>query len=247
MSSQRTSRPQALLLDAGNTGVFLDHGVVAATLAELGHQVEVASLVSAQRKANQQYARALHRGAGHENGWQRFMSSWLGAAGVERAEVARAVVRLRAVHDELNLWRKVPAGLTEALAQLRETGVLLGIVSNSEGKIDHLFAQVGLDQTFDAVIDSALEGVSKPDPEIFYRACRKLGVEPGRSLYAGDIPEVDIVGARRAGLDAVLIDPFDVYPDYREAPRYSSVVALVTALLGKTAPWGGLRWRDDET
>ncbi len=247
MSSQRMSRPQALLLDAGNTVVFLDHAVVAETLAELGHDVALASLASALRTANQHYARALRGGAAHEDGWQHFMASWLAAAGVETAAVASAVVRLRAVHDEFNLWRKVPPGLIEALGQLSETGVSLGIVSNSEGKLARLFAQLGLDHAFDIIIDSAVEGVRKPDPEIFHRACRRLAIEPSDCLYAGDIPEVDVVGAQQAGLAGVLIDPFDVYPDYQDAPRYPSVAALVTELLGTAAQRPGLHPSGDES
>jgi HAD superfamily hydrolase (TIGR01549 family) len=247
MSSQATSPPQALLLDAGNTVVFLDHDVVAETLTELGHRVDVAALARTQRTANQSYAHALRNGAAHEDGWQRFMASWLAAAGVETTALASAVSQLRAVHDEFNLWRKVPPGLTDALTRLRETGVLLGIVSNSEGQIDRLFARVGLDHSFDIIVDSALEGVRKPDPEIFYRACRRLDVEPRACLYAGDIPDVDVIGARRAGLMAVLIDPFDVYPDYRDAPRYSSVVDLVAALLDQRLAWPGLHPSRDES
>ena len=247
MTSQEHRPPQALLLDAGNTLVFVDHEVMAATLTELGHSVAVAALQRAQRAANEQYVRALQGGAGHEDGWHRLMSSWLQTAGVATGDVHPAVTRLREVHDEFNLWRKVPPGLIDALAELRGAGFTLGVVTNSEGHVDDLFARVGLDQSFDVIVDSALEGVRKPDPEIFYRACRRLSVEPSRSLYAGDLPEVDVVGARRAGLEAALIDPFDMYPDYVDAPRYDSVVALVRQLLSRPAPKGGLHPQGDET
>ncbi|MBW2457244.1 MAG: HAD family hydrolase [Deltaproteobacteria bacterium] len=247
MSSQRHRPLQALLLDAGNTLVFVDLEVMAAILAELGHSVDVAALRRAQRTANQTYVRTLRSGAGHEDGWQRFMSSWIGTAGVAADDVDHAVVGLRAVHDEFNLWRKVPPGLVDTLAELRAAGVALGVVSNSEGHIDDLFARVGLDRTFDVIVDSALEGVRKPDPEIFHRACRRLSVEPSRSLYAGDIPEVDVVGAHRAGLEAVLIDPFGLYRDYRDAPRYASVVELARQLLSERASKGRLHTDGDET
>jgi FMN phosphatase YigB (HAD superfamily) len=52
------------------------------------------------------------------------------------------------------------------------------------------------------------------------------------TMYAGDIPNVDVDGARAAGLDAVLIDTLSHYPDYTGAPRFVSVAALVEALCG---------------
>jgi len=240
MSSQRHRPPQALLLDAGNTVVFVDHEAIATVLTELGHEVDVSTLRRSQRAANQQYARTLQDGAGHEDGWRRHMHAWLATAGVPQGAIAAAVTRLRAVHDDFNLWRKVPPGLVATLARLRAAGLAMGVVSNSEGQLDELFARVGLDRSFDLVVDSALEGVRKPDPEIFWRACRRLGVPPERSLYAGDIPEVDVVGARAAGLEAALIDPLDVYPDYRDAPRYAAVVDLVAERFAQLAGSGSL-------
>ena len=94
-----------------------------------------------------------------------------------------------------------------------------------------LFESLGLAAQFELVVDSALEGVRKPDPEIFRRALARMGgVAPSAALYAGDIPSVDVVGARAAGMEGVLIDTFDHFPDYRDAPRFASVSALLAAL-----------------
>jgi len=57
------------------------------------------------------------------------------------------------------------------------------------------------------VIDSAVVGVEKPDPRIFRLALAQAGVPPSAAVYVGDLYSVDVVGARRAGLDAVLLDP----------------------------------------
>jgi putative hydrolase of the HAD superfamily len=81
------------------------------------------------------------------------------------------------------------------------------------------------------VVDSHSEGLRKPDPVIFQRACGRIGVEPADCLYAGDLPDIDVDGARGAGLEAVLIDSFGIYPDYDAAPRYESVGELCSALL----------------
>ena len=108
--------------------------------------------------------------------------------------------------------------------------MLLGVVSNSEGGLAQLFAELGLAELFDVLLDSHHEGVAKPDPEIFLRASRQLGVAPERCLYAGDIPEVDVVGALAAGMSAALVDTLDAHRGYAGAPRFRSVVELVKAL-----------------
>ena len=62
---------------------------------------------------------------------------------------------------------------------------------------------------FDTVLISDAEGVSKPDPEIFRRALERLGVDAAHACYIGNHPEVDVAGARAAGLKAVWRrDPF---------------------------------------
>ena len=74
-------------------------------------------------------------------------------------------------------------------------------------------------------------GGPKPDPEIFRRALTRMGLRPEQALYAGDIPEVDILGARAAGMEAVLIDAGGHYRDQPQWPRLASVEELVTRLL----------------
>jgi putative hydrolase of the HAD superfamily len=54
-----------------------------------------------------------------------------------------------------------------------------------------------------------------------------MNAAPESAVYVGDVPEVDVDGARAAGLDAVLVDAFDDHPGYAAAPRVRSVVELV--------------------
>lgn len=55
-----------------------------------------------------------------------------------------------------------------------------------------------------AIFFSDQMGVSKPNPKIYVKACRALGVAPGRVLYVGDRPSHDVVPARHAGLKTCL-------------------------------------------
>jgi putative hydrolase of the HAD superfamily len=93
----------------------------------------------------------------------------------------------------------------ESLARLRQAGLKLGVVSNSDGRVEQALAAAGLREYFDVVIDSALVGVEKPDPRIFHAALEALGVAPEEALYVGDLYEIDVLGARAAGMEAVLL------------------------------------------
>ena len=59
-----------------------------------------------------------------------------------------------------------------------------------------------------ALVDSGAVGVEKPDPKIFRLALEALGADPARTAYVGDMPLFDVVGAKRAGLRPLLMDPY---------------------------------------
>jgi putative hydrolase of the HAD superfamily len=78
---------------------------------------------------------------------------------------------------------------------------------------------IGLDHLFHAIIAAHTHGASKPDPAVFHLACRELGCEPSEVVHLGDDIELDVRGARAAGLHAVWINrashswPGDDVPD----------------------------------
>ena len=84
------------------------------------------------------------------------------------------------------------------------------------------------------VVDSRLAGFEKPDPRIFLPALDALQVAPAEALYVGDLYEVDVVGARRAGMAAVLLDPAGLNAS-RDVPTAPDVAAVVDRLLGTGA------------
>ena len=63
------------------------------------------------------------------------------------------------------------------------------------------------------MLDSAVEGVEKPDPRLFRLALERVGGEAASAVHVGDLYEVDVVGGRAAGLRAVLVDSDDLYPE----------------------------------
>jgi putative hydrolase of the HAD superfamily len=97
------------------------------------------------------------------------------------------------------------------LAQLRARGLTLGVISNSDGRVNAILQGCGVGQFFDLVIDSHEVGVEKPDPRIFDLALRRLNCQPRHALYVGDIYGIDVVGSERAGLQAALLDTLGLY------------------------------------
>lgn len=224
-------RPQALLLDAGDTLIFFDASALAGVLFEHGFDASAARLQDALHPAKRRYQAHLARGNNHMDSWSLFMCDLLEIAGLERAAAERALPALRLAHAEHNFWRRVPEGLVAALARAKAGGIRLGVISNSEGKLLSILERVELTSHFETILDSQLEGVHKPDPEIFRRALARMDVTADRAIYAGDVPEVDVLGARAAGMHAVLIDEPGHFGDDTRWPRVSSVEQLVERLL----------------
>jgi putative hydrolase of the HAD superfamily len=96
--------------------------------------------------------------------------------------------------------------VTEVLDRLRAQGYRLGIVSNWSWNLRNRVVQVGLDRYFEIVWGSAYAGCHKPHPAIFRQALGQMALSPDRALYVGDSYQHDVVGARNAGMDAVLVD-----------------------------------------
>jgi putative hydrolase of the HAD superfamily len=95
-------------------------------------------------------------------------------------------------------------GVLETLAALRATGLKLGLITNGSVRMQTRKLEcLSLFVSFDVVVISAAEGVFKPDPEIFRRALARLQVDPAGSVFVGDHPDVDIGGARAAGMRVV--------------------------------------------
>jgi FMN phosphatase YigB (HAD superfamily) len=222
--------PKVLLFDAGNTLVYLDHDALAAAAHAVTGGLGGDALRRAEPLAKKSYEAGLSAGMSHEDGWHLYIRTIFEGAGVGFLEAAEAARAARVVHDDFNLWRKMPPELPVALARGLNAGLRYGIVSNSEGRLNELLERVGILPYFEVVVDSALEGVRKPDPEIFLRALSRMQASAAETMYAGDIPNVDVDGARNAGLDAVLIDTLGHYPIYNGAPRFASVAALIAEL-----------------
>ncbi|MGD0907154.1 MAG: HAD family hydrolase [Candidatus Acidiferrales bacterium] len=94
--------------------------------------------------------------------------------------------------------------LLEVLTLIRTRGLKLAIVTNGRSSLQSAAIQaLGIDQLFDAIVISEAEGVRKPDRRIFELAMDRLAVPSANAVFVGDHPEIDILGARQAGIRAI--------------------------------------------
>ena len=102
----------------------------------------------------------------------------------------------------------------------------MAVVSNADGRVRGLLEAAGLAPHLEFVVDSAEVGVEKPDPRIFHAATEKLGLTPAACAYVGDIYEIDVVGAERAGLTPVLIGDGPAPEGTRRVPDLPALLPL---------------------
>jgi putative hydrolase of the HAD superfamily len=160
------------------------------------------------------------------------IGTMIALAGVPEARVPELLVTFWKDHVRKNLWWLVPEGLGPALEAVRASGVPVVIVSNSEGMLDVLFAELGIARHFDLVVDSGKVGIEKPDARIWQIALDAYPTAPGRVLHLGDTQATDIIGAQALGFRTGLIDPHAHYAGrHASALRVPGVVEVADALV----------------
>jgi putative hydrolase of the HAD superfamily len=220
---------QAIIFDAGNTLIFLDPSVVLPILREHGIEADHEAFFDAELDARATLTRRVLEGAfGTESHiWTEYFENLFKGCGVPEDRLRPVGERIYAVHRERHLWTYMAPETPEALDELRNAGYRMAVISNADGRVEGLLEGAGIRDRFEFVMDSEIEGVEKPDPEIFLRGCRRLDLPPENTLYVGDLYPVDVLGARKAGLHAVLLDPrdrldfpVDRLPDVAALPGY---------------------------
>jgi putative hydrolase of the HAD superfamily len=196
---------KAVLFDAGNTLLFLDYPRLARAVGEATGVALTGEGLAAQAGAA---AEALEQGETTDRERaSRYLETLFLLAGVPPEQLGVVRDTLMELHRERHLWAGLSPGTIEALDRLKAEGYRLAVISNSDGRAEEGLAAAGIRDRFELVIDSHLVGFEKPDPRIFAAALTRMGLAPAEAVYVGDIYEVDAIGARRAGLDVILLDP----------------------------------------
>ena len=155
-----------------------------------------------------------------------FLGAILARLGVPAAERRRAAGAIGAEHRRANLWSRSAEDAPETLQALRGRGYRLAVVSNADGRVRGLLEETGLSGYFEFVVDSAEVGVEKPNPRIFHAATGRLDLPPSACAYVGDIYEIDILGARGAGLEAILIGNAEAPEDVTRVSGLSGLLDI---------------------
>ena len=204
---------------------------VSEALARHGVAAEAPLLAAAEHPAKRELDTAdrIRTSNDDKRGWVYFHLV-LAHAGITRSAATDAALsELRTYHDTHNLWEDIPADVPESLARFRRLGLRLVVVSNANGTVRAKLERLGLASFFETILDSQEEGVEKPDPRLFERALVRSGAAREQTLHAGDLYEVDVVGARAAGIAPVLVDRGGLYPD-ADCPRVATLLELADRL-----------------
>jgi HAD superfamily hydrolase (TIGR01509 family) len=192
----------AVTWDFGQTLADLDPVFLAEKLTSRGVSVPAAALDAAVPAAWGEYNRAVRGGAGGHP-WKTFMRAVLTGAGVTASLVEDVTDFLWLDQPARNLWRRPVPGMMAIVHELDAAGVPQGIVSNSEGRLAELAAELGWSAPFRAIADSGKLGIEKPARAIFDWCAGRLGVSTARIVHIGDAHAVDVDGAVRAGMRAI--------------------------------------------
>jgi len=223
-----TRSPRAIFFDAGNTLVFPNFGLVSEKLAARGARVTAVELERGEQKARFQLDDAeLIRTSNDHARWNLYFRTIFRHCGVTEEMLVSAVIGdLDAIHRVNNIWEIVPPDVPGALRALASR-YRLAVISNANGTVREKLRRVGLLDYFETVLDSHEEGVEKPDPRIFRNALERTGTKVEEALYVGDIYHIDVVGARAAGMDVVLLDPAGLHGD-KDVRRIPGLGALLS-------------------
>ena len=195
----------------------------AAILAPLAaqHHPTLEQWQNLERRTKQEFDRGMMGGSVDHGFWWTFHTYLLQDLGELSDGTRMALVENT---QKSSNWDQILPGTREALERIRER-YRTAVISNADGKIEQVLTHCGIAGCFESITDSGIVGYEKPRAEIFAAALEAMQARAEESLYVGDVYSVDYVGARNAGMDAVLFDVAETYRE-RELPRVESLKEL---------------------
>jgi HAD superfamily hydrolase (TIGR01549 family) len=228
-----STRYRTAFFDAGGVLVCPNWSRASDALSRHGVRVDSVAMAGVEPVVKRQLDVAhTVRSTNDEQRGFLFFELILTAAGVPLSDAtAAAFAELKAYHDRENTWDAVTHDAVETLRRIRGAGLRIVVVSNTNGTLRRMFTRVGLDRHVDLIVDSSEEQVEKPDPRLFRIALAKAGADQASTIHCGDLYEVDVIGARAAGLPAVLLDSAGTYEHVRDCPSARSLTEYADRLL----------------
>lgn len=209
------------LFDFDGTLVFHkpdSFGVIRAYCSEIGQPLTPEAEHQGRRMRHQYFVDpevvVRLRSLSADQFWSDFYRHLLAAVGVD-GDLDRHATAMMDRAADLSFTYYCPEAGCQTLSELRERGYTLGLITNRDSveRFHNILDEMDLWPYFDLILASGEVGIRKPEPGIFHAALERLGSEPDHAFYVGDNYWADVVGAERAGVTPVLLDPYRLFPE----------------------------------
>ncbi len=141
---------------------------------------------------------------------------------------------------QIRVIRKVLREFTGAYALFPDTlpllqalpsrSIITGIITNADKNVLNLIGKLDVQKYFNVVVTSEQVGAEKPSAVIFNAALKQGNHPAADSLYIGDQYQSDILGAKAAGMQAILIDRYDIEPARPDCLKIGSLSEVLKYL-----------------
>jgi putative hydrolase of the HAD superfamily len=216
--------PRTIFFDVGNTLLFPNRHRILAPLPANVHP-SLQQWQALERKTKNEFDRGMTSGRVDHSFWWTFHSYLLQEANMPMDETTSALRDHLVRNTQLSAnWDQILPGTRESLERIGSKHAI-AVISNADGLIDAVLTRCGICDCFRTITDSGIVGHEKPHPAIFQAALARMQADPKESLYVGDVYSVDFVGARNAGMNAILFDVAGTYRG-RDLPRVESLEEL---------------------
>jgi FMN phosphatase YigB (HAD superfamily) len=214
---------RVIFFDVGNTLLFPNRAKILAPISSDRHP-SLEQWQALERKTKHEFDQGMTSGRVDHSFWWIFHTHLLQQ--LEEASGLREVL-VENTRSSAN-WDHILSGTRDALTRIGQN-FRIAVISNSDGKIEHVLSRCGIADCFESITDSGTVGVEKPRAKIFEAALSAMQARADESLYVGDMYSVDYLGARNAGMEAVLYDVSGAYRD-RKLPRVESLEQFEASL-----------------
>jgi len=214
---------RVVFFDVGNTLLFPNRTKMLAPIS-IDRHPSLDQWQTLERRTKLEFDQGMQDGGVDHGFWWTFHTYLLQQLGEDTGIRGQLV---ESTQNSAN-WDQILPGTRDALERIAGK-FRIAVISNADGGIERVLSRCGIADCFETITDSGIVGVEKPRKEIFQAALNQRKARADESLYVGDVYSVDYVGARNAGMQAVLLDVSGAYRN-RDLPRVESLAQLETWL-----------------
>lgn len=162
--------------------------------------------------------------------WYKYMEFYGEILDIHPHELKRIGSELALVMSDQKRQEYLASGTSEVLSALLKNKYRMGVLSNRYSKIAPVVDGYELSEYFEATLSAGELGAMKPDKEIFHLFLEIFEGAPSETVYIGDNYWLDVQGAKNAGIQPILIDPYNWYRDV-DCPVIRDLSGLLPILI----------------